>query len=490
VTASLGDWSPEEIERAGHEVLALIREHFEGIDDLPVLTEMSARDLNALLEASPPDEPIPFDLTLAETRAKIIPNLTQWNHPSFFAYFAVSSSGPGIVAETLVAALNVQAMIWKTGPAANALETLMLRWLARMVGYPEDADGVLVNGASLATLYALAAAREAAGLDIRERGMAGRDDLPVLRVYTSEHAHSSIDKAIIALGIGLENLVKIPGDEQLAMRGDLLARAVEEDLAVGRRPIAVMATAGTTSTGAVDPIAAVAEICREHGLWFHLDAAYGGFYNLIDEVRAAAGPFELADSVVANPHKGLFTPLEVTALMCRRRGVLPQAFSIVPEYLVTDREEGAIDYMDYSLQLGRQFRALKLWWVIRSFGLSGLRARMTEHRRLAAELSRRVREHPDLLEPASSLYPLVTLQAFPEAWRGDPDARARVDELNQAVMRRVNAGGERYLSHTVLPEAGYVLRVSVGNIRTEERHVDALWDALVAAVEAETAAVA
>lgn len=473
----LGDWTPEELERAGHDVLALVRDHFERIDDIPVLTEMAARDLNALLDAPLPEEPIPFDLTLAETRAKVIPNLTQWNHPNFFAYFAVSSSGPGIVAETLVAALNVQAMIWKTGPAANALETLMLRWLARMVGYPEDADGVLINGASLATLYALAAAREAADLDIRERGMAGRDDLPVLRVYTSEHAHSSIDKAIIALGIGLENLVKIPGDEQFAMRADLLARAIEEDIAAGRKPIAVMATAGTTSTGGVDPIEAVAAICREHDLWFHLDAAYGGFYNVIDEVREAVGPFALADSVVANPHKGLFTPLEVTALLCRRRGMLPRAFSIVaPGYLVTVPEEGAVDYMAYSLQLGRQFRALKLWWVIRTFGVAGLRARMQEHRRLAAVLSRRVREHPAFDEPARSPYALVTLQA-----RG-----ADRDALNLAVLDRVNASGERYLSHTVLPGVGTVLRVSVGNIRTEERHIDALWNALVAAVEAET----
>ena len=202
--------------------------------------------------------------------------------------------------------------------------------------------------------------------------MAGRDDPSVLRVYTSEHAHSSIDKAVITLGIGLENLVKISGDENFAMRADQLGHAIEMDIAAGRTPMAVMATAGTTSTGAVDPLEAVAEVCERHEVWLHLDAAYGGFYNVIDEVREAAGPFAVADSVVANPHKGLFTPLEVTALMCRRRGLLPQAFSIVPPgYLMTVPEEGAVDYMAYSLQLGRQFRALKLWWVIRTFGRVG-----------------------------------------------------------------------------------------------------------------------
>ena len=480
-SSRLGDWEPEELERRGRDVLGLIREHFEHIDEIPVLTQIAARDLNALLDAPLPEQPIPFERTLAETREKVIPNLTQWNHPNFFAYFAVSSSGPGILAETLVAALNVQAMIWKSGPAANALETLMLRWMAQMIGYPENSDGVLINGASLATLYALVAAREATDPSIRERGMAGRDDLPVLRVYTSEHAHSSIDKAVIALGIGLENLVKISGDENFAMRADELGHAIEMDLAADRTPMAVMATAGTTSTGAVDPLEAVAEVCERHGVWFHLDAAYGGFYNLIDDVREAAGPFALADSVVANPHKGLFTPLEVTALMCKRRGVLPQAFSIVPPgYLTTVPEEGAVDYMAYSLQLGRQFRALKLWWVIRTFGVSGLRARMQEGRRLAAELSRRVRDDPRFIEPATSPYALVTLQAQgPEG--------TDLDALNLAVLDRVNASGERYLSHTVLPGVGVALRVSVGNIRTEERHVDALWDALVAAVDAETA---
>jgi aromatic-L-amino-acid/L-tryptophan decarboxylase len=479
VSAQLGDWTPEEIEREGREVLALIREHFEGIDELPVLTSMSARDLNALFEAPPPEDPIPFEVTLAETREKVIPNLTHWNHPNFFAYFAVSSSGPGILAETLVAALNVQAMIWKSGPAANALETVMLRWIARMIGYEEESDGVLINGASLATMYALVAAREATDPSIRERGMAGRDDLAVLRVYTSEHAHSSIDKAMIALGLGLENLVKISGDENFAMRADELAHAIDMDINAGRTPMAVMATAGTTSTGAVDPIKAVADICERHGVWFHLDAAYGGFYNVIDEVRSAVGPFALADSVVANPHKGLFTPLEVTALLCKRRGVLPQAFSIVPPgYLTTVPEEGAVDYMAYSLQLGRQFRALKLWWVIRTFGLSGLRARMQEGRRLAAELSARVRADDRFIEPATSPYALVTLQA-----QGADD----LDALNMRVLERVNATGERFLSHTVLPGVGVALRVSVGNIRTEDRHIDALWDALVEAVDAETA---
>lgn len=484
----LGDWSPAQFEQAGQDVLRLIREHFEQIDRLPVLSKTPARELQELFSAPMPEGSTPFEQVLAETKAQVIPNLTLWNHPGFFAYFSTPGSLPGALADLLTSSLNVNAMIWKTGPAASALERVVLRWMAEMVGYDPGADGVLVNGASLATFYALAAARETTGLNIREEGIAGRD-LPVLRVYCTEHAHSSIDKAVIALGIGLRNLVKIPGDAGHRMIPAKLEEAITADLARGFRPFACVAVAGTTSTGAADPVARIGEICRRHDVWLHLDGAYGGFYNMLPEVRAQVEDLNAGDSIVVNPHKGIFTPLEVSALYSRRKGKLAAAFSLVPEYLRTEPQDGTVNYMDYSLQLGRSMRSLKLWWVIRTFGRQGLEARMRDHLRLARWLEIQVREHPQFERVSESPYPLVCFRLFPQALRaeyagaGEERRRAimaEVERLNAAVMERVNADGQQYISHTVVPE-GYILRASVGNIRTEDRHVEALWQKISAA---------
>jgi aromatic-L-amino-acid decarboxylase len=478
----LGDWSPAEFEEAGHEVLRLIRDHFDQIEQIPVLSHTPVRELQALFQAPLPEEGAPFSQILTETKQHVIPNLTQWNHPNFFAYFAISGSGAGVLADTLTSALNVNAMLWKTGPAAGALEQVVLRWMADMIGYDPDADGVLVNGASLATFYALAAAREALGFNIREDGMIGRD-IPVLRVYCTEHAHNSIDKAVIALGIGLKNLVKIPSDAQHRMRPDRLAEAIQADIIAGYMPCAVVAVAGTTSTGACDPLTAIGAICEGYGLWLHVDAAYGGFYHMVDEVRAQVEPLAVGDSVVANPHKGLFTPLEVTVLYCKRKGTLATAFSLVPEFLRTDMQDGSVNFMDFSLQLGRSFRALKLWWVIRTFGSRGLASRMGEHLRIARTFESAVIEHEDFERISVSPYPLVCLRAFPHDLQAEyaaaTPARQQaigtyLDRLNADVLARVNADGEQFISHTVVSE-GYILRVAIGNIRTEEHHVAALW---------------
>ncbi|HYF94296.1 MAG TPA: aminotransferase class V-fold PLP-dependent enzyme [Symbiobacteriaceae bacterium] len=479
----LGDWTPAELEQAGHQVLATIRDYYANIGDVPVLTDIAARDLVRLLDAPLPEAGQPFEQILTETKEKVIPHLTHWNHPNFFAYFSACSSGPGILADALISALNANQLHYKAAPASNALEQVVLRWMAEMIGYAPEADGVLLNGASLATFYALAAAREATGLKIREEGMIGRN-LPILRCYATEHAHSSIDKAVIALGLGLNNLVKIPGDEQQRMRPDLLRKAVEEDIARGYKPFAVVAVAGTTSTGALDPLAAVGEICRQYDLWFHLDGAYGGFYNLVPEIRAQVDDFNVADSVVVNPHKVMFTPLEVTALYCRRKGNLAAAFSLIPEYLRTEPQDGSVNYMDYSLQLGRSFRALKLWWIIRTFGRGGIARRMAEHRRLALDLAAAVREHPDFVPVGASPYPLVCFRAFPRDLQAEfagaaPERqraiRAYIDRLNMATMEQVNADLQHFITHSGLRD-GYILRVAIGNIRTGEAHVAALWE--------------
>ncbi len=485
---SLGDWSPEELEQHGQEVLAMIREYFTHLEERPVMATSVPEALLAQLDAPLPEEPEPFEQILADTRERIIPHLTHWNHPGFHAYFANTGSGPGILAETATAAFNVNAMLWRTSPAASALETVVLRWLATMVGYPPEADGVLINGASLASFYALGAALDATGLNIREEGLAGRD-LPRLRLYISDQTHSSLDKAAIALGIGLNNVVRVPSDAQYRMDPVALAERIVADRNAGYRPFAVCATVGTTSTASVDPVAAIAAVCREYDLWLHVDAAYGGFWSLVPEARKAAGDLSLGDSLVVNPHKTLYAPMEVTAFYCKRPGALRDTFSLIPEYLRTPPDPLATNYMDFSLQLGRSFRALKVWWVIRTFGVAGLRRRMAEHIRLARALESWAAADPNWVVPATSPYPLVCLRAVPAAWRAaaaDPATQAavqaRVARLNQAILDRVNAGGRAYISHTVLRD-GYTLRVSIGNIRTAEPHIRALWDQLRSAYD-------
>jgi aromatic-L-amino-acid decarboxylase len=468
-------------ERQGREVLAMIRDHFESIRQVPVTVPKPSADLMESLRAELPEEGEPFARVLADTRERVVPHLVHWNHPSFYGYFANSASAPGILAETLTAALNVNAMLWKSGPAAAALERVVLGWVARLVGYPEDTDGVLVNGASLATLYALAAARGAAlGDAVRVHGTAGRD-LPVLRVYTSDQAHSSVDKAAITLGIGHANVVRLPCDERYRLSPDALDEAIRRDRAAGAEPMAVVATVGTTSVGAADPVAEIAEVCARHGVWLHVDAAYGGMWRQAPSLAGAAEDLSAADSLVVNPHKCLYVPMEASAFYCRRRGALADTFRLVPEYLSSPQDEETVDYMDLSPQLGRSFRALKLWWVIRSFGRAGLADRLEHSVRLAGWLRDQVARHPDWRCPVTSMYPLVCLRYEPAEARGDgagdAERRAMLDELNAGIVDEINRSGRAFISHTVTGD-GYVIRVSIGNIHTTRADVEALWGTL------------
>lgn len=497
-----GDWTPDELKQNGQLVLDLIKKYMSELEDTPVLPNIGAAELRELLDDPIPQAPEPFDRIIDDTAERVIPHLTLWNHPRFFAYFPVGSSGPGALADLLAAALNINGMLWKTAPSAAALEQVVLGWMADMVGYDRNADGVLINGASLATFYALAAAREAAGLDIREQGMTDRN-LPRLRVYSSEHAHSSIDKAVIGIGVGLDNLVKIDTDSSHRLDAERLDAAIRADIARGYKPLAVVAVVGTTSTGAVDPIGDIAAVCRKHGVWLHVDAAFGGFYNIVPSVREQVGPLHAADSLVVNPHKVLFVPLEVTAFYCKRQGALANTFSLIPPYLRTDDGEGVVNPMDFTLQLGRRFHSLKVWWVIRAFGLDGLRSRMEHQLQLTEQLRGLIAGHPDFetffeWTGHDTPYPLVCFRAYPRAWREDAattnaakatdaqDAAPRrdaehmataLDRFNEALVDAVNADGRHFISHTVVAE-GYVLRVSIGNIRTEAEHVASVWQAI------------
>jgi aromatic-L-amino-acid decarboxylase len=391
----------------------------------------------------------------------------------------VTGSAPGILAELLASALNVNAMVWRTGPAATELEALSLDWLRQLVGLPATFDGVINDSASTSTLYALAAAREATpGLDIRARGMAGRTDLPPLCVYCSQEAHSSVDKAALTLGFGMDGIRRIRTDDRFRLDVGELEAAIREDLAAGRRPVAVVATTGTTSTTAVDPVPAIADLCEEHGIWLHVDAAYGGAAAVLPEMRWVLEGAERADSIVINPHKWLFVPIDCSALYCRRPEVLRRAFSLVPPYLATPESDRARNLMDYGVALGRRFRALKLWFVLRYFGGEGIRDRLREHVRLARMLAESVDEAPDFERVAPTDFSVVVFRYAPAGREaGDLDA------INAAILERVNASGEVFLSHTVV-RGSYALRVAVGNLRTREAHVLRAWRLILDAAAA------
>jgi aromatic-L-amino-acid decarboxylase len=377
------------------------------------------------------------------------------------------------------AALNQQAMLWRTSPAATELEEVTLRWLAQLMHLPHDTAGVIYDTASISTMHALAAAREIAIPEVRTRGLAGRSDIAGVRVYCSEHAHSAADKAVIALGLGHDSLRRIPADGHFRMRADALEDSIRADRAEGRIPLAVVATVGTTSSTSVDPVVAIADICRRENVWLHVDAAYAGVMAIVPGFEWMREGFDLADSLVVNPHKWLFTPFDLSVLFTRRMDVLRQVFALTPEYLKTPEAAPVRNLMDTGIQLGRRFRALKLWAILRYFGADGIRARLAEHVRLAQAFAGWVDGHPDFERLAPVPFSVVCFRANPRALHGDEGA---IDRLNERIIERVNASGEVFVSHTKL--AGkFVIRLAVGNLRTEERLVRRAWELIKDAVE-------
>ncbi|HLM69434.1 MAG TPA: pyridoxal-dependent decarboxylase, partial [Longimicrobium sp.] len=400
-----------------------------------------------------------------------IPGITHWNHPDFLAYFAITGGGPGILGEMLAAALNTNAMLWRTGPAPTELEERTLDWLRQLMGLPAGFHGTIQDTASISTLVAIAAAREAAGLGVRDEGMSGRG-LPRLRVYASREVHSSIDKAGITLGIGRAGTRKIGTDARFRMDPAALEAAITEDRAAGIHPLAVVATVGTTSTSSIDPVPAIAEICQRHGVWLHVDAAYGGSAALVPELRHVLDGAERADSLVVNPHKWMFVPIDCSVLFSRRPEIIRRAFSLVPEYLVTPEGETVTNLMDYGPALGKRFRSLKLWMTLRYFGAEGMAARIREHVRLARTFAGWVDDEAEW----ETLAPVpLSLVVFRHAPAGMPDDQA--DAHNERVMAAVNASGRAFISHTRV-RGRLALRLAVGNLRTTESHLRAAWDLL------------
>ncbi len=473
-----GDIAPEEFRAQGHALVDWVADYLATVEQRPVLSRVRPGQVRAALPAEAPVLPEPFAAVLADVDRIVLPGITHWQHPGFFAYFAITGSAPGILGELLTAALNVNGMLWRTSPSATELEQVVLDWLRRMLGLGDGWFGMINDTASVSSLLALAAAREAAGLDVRTKGTAGRGDLPVLRVYCSTQAHSSVDKAAITLGIGHDNVVHVQTDAQFRMRPDLLAAAVRRDRSVGHRPLAVVATTGTTSTTSIDPVPAIADVAERERMWLHVDGAYGGVAAIVPELRGVLDGVDRADSLVVNPHKWLFTPIDCSAFWTRRPDILERAFTLVPDYLVTTERGEVTDYMNYGVQLGRRFRALKLWMVLRAFGTEGVTARVREHCALARRLADLVDDEPgwQVVAPV----PLSTV-CFRYVGGGGLDG-AELDRRTAAAVDAVNASGEAYLSTTRL--AGRtVVRFAIGSLRTQWRHVQRAWDLLRAAVD-------
>jgi aromatic-L-amino-acid decarboxylase len=420
-----------------------------------------------------------MDKVLADFRSLILPATTHWNHPAFLAYFANSSTGAGVLGEALSAALNVNAMLWRTSPAATELELVTLDWLRQMLGLPHKFLGVIGDTASSNTLYALAAARELhPELEIRREGMAGREDLPQLAVYCSEEAHSSVDKALMTLGLGLRSLRKIRTDDRMRMDVGAFGESVDRDRRAGIIPLAVVATVGTTSTTAIDPVPAIAEVCKRNGMWLHVDASYGGAAAILPEMRHVLDGCAEADSLVVNPHKWLFTPMDCSALYTSRPDLLKRAFRHVPDYLVVSESDEVVNLMDYGVALGRRFRALKLWFVIRDFGVTGLQRLIREHIRIAQCLAGWVDDDPVLERLAEVTFSTVVFR-----YRPPGVSEEELDVRNARILDAVNATREVYLSHTRV-RGRYALRVAIGNVHTTEAQVRRAFDLVKEATKA------
>ncbi len=459
------DWTADEMRRHGAAAIDWVARYLEKIRDYPVVPRVKPGELAAAIPAEAPLDGEPMEAILADFEKTVLPAVNHWNHPRFHGYFSVSASGPGIVGELLSAALNVNGMLWLSCPAAVELELAVMGWLRQWLGLPETFFGMIHDTASISTLHAIGAARAVADPDVREEGAK-----PGMVVYTSEHAHSSVEKACMALGLGRKHVRKIGVDAEYRMRPDLLERAVAEDRKAGLRPFCVVSTVGTTSVTSVDPVKEIQAVAAREGLWHHIDAAYGGAAAMLEENRWMLEGAGEADSLVMNPHKWLFTPIDCSAFFCRRPDALRQAYSLTPPYLASQEDPKAVHLMDYRIALGSRFRALKLWFVMRHFGYRNVCGIIREHIRWARELAEEIRAH-ELFEVAAPV--TMSLVCF----------RLKAgDAATRAVMDRVNGSGEAFLSGNVL-DGRFVARIAIGNIKTTREDVQRTWAAVRQAAE-------
>lgn len=464
----------EEFRRHAHALVDWMADYIATIEDRPVRTKVAPGEIAQGLPDDGPLQGEDMDTIFRDFRETILPGMTHWQHPMFMAYFPANSSYPSLLAEMLTATLGAQCMSWETSPAAAELEGRVMAWLRQWLGLPGDFEGVIQDTASTATLCALLSARErATGFAVNERGFAAQGERR-FAVYCSTEAHSSIEKDVRIAGLGSGALRKIPVDADFAMRPEALAERIEDDLAEGVTPLCVMAALGTTSSTAIDPIDTIGEICRDHGLWLHVDAAYAGTALLLPEFRWMLGSARNVDSFVVNPHKWMATNFDCTAYYVRDVEALVRTFEIQPEYLKTRADTQVRNYRDWGIQLGRRFRALKLWFVMRSFGLDGLRAMLRRHIEYGRWLAETIDAHPAFERLAPAPLNCVCFRWLPPGVDDEQD----IEEANRALLAEIQDGGGLYLTHTRL-EGRYCLRIVPGQTRVERRHVEAAWSVIL-----------
>ena len=466
------DMTPDELRAAAEQVVGEMVDFLANLESLPVLPDVEPGAVRSRLPSAPPDHGESIEDILADFRAHIRPNLTQWQHPGFLAYFPSVACGPGILGEMLAAALNSNVMLWRNAPASTELEELVVDWLRQMLGLPEAFRGMFTDTASISSLLSVAAAREAVpGFDWKEHG-ANDAAAPQLVLYRSSEAHSSIDKAAMVLGLGRRRIRSVPCDDRLRMRPDALQDMIRADREAGLTPFCVVATIGTTSSTAVDPAAPIADVCRAEGLWLHIDAAYAGAAACLPELRHHFEGWERADSIVFNLHKWLFTPFDASLLLFCEPERYRAAFSVVPEYLRTKAPPSVTNFNEYGIQLGRRFRALKVWMMLRYFGGDGIRAMLRRHRQLASELQAAVEREPNWELAADAPFATLCIR-----YVDDRLTPIELDRITEGAMETVNGSGRYFLSHTEI-DGRFVIRVAIGNPRQRAEHVMGCFEAL------------
>jgi aromatic-L-amino-acid decarboxylase len=468
---ALGDVPMREFRRQLHELADWIADYREKIGELRVAPNAKPGAIQAALPAQAPENGEPFEKIFDDVKRIIVPGLVHWSHPEFMAYFGSTSTAPGIEGEIISAAFNINAMTWKTSPAATELETRVIDWLRQWLDLPDEFGGVVYDTASVGIMHALAVAREEAAPSTRKLGLSGRN-LPRFRIYTSDQAHSSVEKAAIALGLGEENVQRVPSDAEFRMDVAALRAMIARDLSEKFKPLAAVATVGTTSTASVDPVPEIAKVCREHKMWLHIDGAYGAGIVLLPEFKWVGAGWGEADSMVINPHKMLFVPFDFSVLYVRDLERLRRVFTLVPEYLRGDTIEAEKNYMDYGIQLGRRFRAIKAWMVFRTFGRAGIISRLRDQMRLTGLLVDWIKADKRFELAAPVVMPVVCFRFVTE----DESLRrseAKAD-VNSEIVERINASGRAYLTQTKL-RGRTAMRIGFGNVLTTERHLRNVW---------------
>lgn len=457
----------KEFRKQAHAMVDWMANYLENITSYPVKSQVAPGDIRKQLPGDPPAEGESIETIFSDFQRTIMPGITHWQSPNFFGYFPANGSYPSLLAEMLTATLGAQCMIWETSPAATELEERVLDWLKEMTGLPVGFHGVIQDTASTATLVALLTAREkVTGYSVNDHGFDGSR----FRVYCSEETHSSIEKAAKIAGLGKENVVKIAVDERFRMDAMMLDRAVKHDLEIGLKPVCIVATLGTTGCTAIDPLKEIAAIAEKYQVWLHVDAAFAGTALLLDEYRWMIDGIEQVDSFVFNPHKWMFTNFDCSAYFVKDKEALIKTFSINPEYLRTKTAGLVNDYRDWGIQLGRRFRALKLWFVIRNFGVEGLKVRIRKHIELARELESWMDASPDFEMLAPRTLNLCCFRFHPEGFTGDE----KLNEMNEKLLYELNGSGAVFLTHTKLNGA-YALRLVVGQTYVERSHVEKAW---------------